>query len=609
MIRRVIRDGRELFLRPLRATDTDRLLAFMTGLSPQSRRLFRPHEFTREDARHATHDAQSGRSTRLVLVEPPDEVVVAYAYFSEVGVGDPRYPLVGIAVTDRYQDKGLGHLLMETLIEEARSQGKAGLQLTVYKENARAIHLYAKLGFRIVGEADGGKQHAMRLEFARNTAAVPRRGIHLNPVPWGLSRLSLDTWSAPEWLAYIDFLHGAGANMLQVSVWPAHYYHPDEPTTVAHGWRYGVLRQALAHARGLGMQTYVGFPLNGVPPCVWHRYPELQALEVGYRGQALCWSRGRETVKPFASFLIDALADCVDGFVLGIGGIAFCACARCRDYARVVSEATRDYEAILGGRTRLCLDLSAADDLAGRVGPGSMDQILEALPGGEFALVTPGNTLFRAQIEQHRLAAVVHAPHLDADGPVRGQALLPRPRLRQVERLVAQNAAAGGIVAQRTVPHTQFATDFALLQKLLFPARATHEILRDLGACLYDHPTHVFGFARAVWALDSWWETGRRGDLSDAREGLDALPPDRRGWVRPVQDGVRILWELSCYLEGGEHHFDALVNRVHALMAESPAFQGYTIDPVWQTWARASIAHQVAGWLDVLREQRLQRAA
>ncbi|HOQ30232.1 MAG TPA: hypothetical protein PLH36_15955, partial [Armatimonadota bacterium] len=93
MIRRVSRNGRELFVRPLRLTDTDRLLSFMVSLSPESRRLFRPHPFNRDDAERAVRDAQTGRSSRFVLVDPQEDAIVGYAYFSESGVGDTRVPM------------------------------------------------------------------------------------------------------------------------------------------------------------------------------------------------------------------------------------------------------------------------------------------------------------------------------------------------------------------------------------------------------------------------------------------------------------------------------------------------------------------------------------
>ncbi|HOJ21841.1 MAG TPA: GNAT family N-acetyltransferase [Armatimonadota bacterium] len=602
MIRRVSRNGRELFVRPLRLTDTDRILSFMVSLSPESRRLFRPHPFNRDDAERAVRDAQTGRSSRFVLVDPQEDEIVGYAYFSESGVGDTRVPMLGIAVADAYQNMGLGRLLMELLFEEARAQGKAGLQLTVYKENARAIHLYTALGFRIVGEADGGKQHAMRVEFAPNTTLVERRGVFLNPMPWGLAPLTADTWSTTEWTAYLDFLHAAGANLLMTFVWPGQYYHPDEASTVRNGWRYGVLRNALEYARGLGMQTLVGFPFTGVPACIWHRHPQQRATEVGFQGQALCWSRGRDSIQRFARFLLTALADCTDGFVLGIAGPAFCGCSGCRDYARVVSDAVGHYEGWLSGRSALHIDLTGARELESRIGGAQWEALLRELPKERAALVLPEDRTTSDHLGRAGIPILLCDPGLAGTGGSDLEALIPRPRLRQVDRLVAGNSGAAGVLGQRIMPHTQFVTDFVLMQKLLFPARPNHEILRDLGCHFYARTSHMFEFARAIWALDAWWETGRRGDLLDARDGLMALPADPGGWVRALRDAVDLLFELVRYLEGGERHFDALVTRVHTRMAKSPTFQGCTVDHAWQARARAAVGQHVAGCLDRLRD-------
>lgn len=608
MVRTVSRNGQEYYLRPLRTTDVDRLLSFIVGLSPESRRLFRPHAFTRDDAVRATREAQSEHSTRLVLVRLGNDAVVGYGYFTEAGVADPRVPLLGIAIADRQQNVGLGRLLMQTLIEEARAQGKTGLQLTVYKENARAIHVYEKLGFRVVGEADGGKQHAMRLDFALDTTVLEQRGVLLNLVPWGLTHLTLDTWTLSEWTAYLDFLHAAGANLVQVQVWPSLYYHPDEPATLPHAWRYTLLRQALAHARALGMKTQVGFFLNGVPACTWQDHPDQRAVEVGYRGLGLCWSRARAEIDRFPAFLMDALCDSVDGFVLGVAGPAFCACADCRGYAAVVEDALAVYRGLLSGRGSLQLNLTQLDTVEHRVGGGLAEALAPTLAREELVVVDTEDLPLRARLHQAGIPFLAYEAGLDTDSACDAVACLPRPRLRQVDRLVAQNRDVTGVLGQRIMPRTQFATDFLLLQKLLYPARANHEILRDLGSRLYRDPEQIFDFARAVWALDLWWESGRRSDLADARDGLSLLPADRLGLVASLRDAVQLLFELNRYLEGGERHFDALVTRLHARMADSPLFQGYTIDHVWQSRANTVVAARVGGWLDMLREHRAKTA-
>jgi len=55
--------------------------------------------------------------------------------------------------------------LMELLIDAARLRGMDGLELHVFKHNYRAIALYRKVGFEIVGDTDAGRQWVMVLKF------------------------------------------------------------------------------------------------------------------------------------------------------------------------------------------------------------------------------------------------------------------------------------------------------------------------------------------------------------------------------------------------------------------------------------------------------------
>ncbi|HEX3000411.1 MAG TPA: hypothetical protein VHR86_09285, partial [Armatimonadota bacterium] len=222
-------------------------------------------------------------------------------------------------------------------------------------------------------------------------------------------------------------------------------------------------------------------------------------------------------------------------------------------------------------------------------------------------LIAPEDQELRARLVEQGVSPLICEAGLEADACAEGLSLLPRPRLRQVDRLVAQNEGAAGILGQRIMPATQFVTDFVLMQKLLHPELANHEILRELGSCLYTETAYIFDFARAIWMLNSWWESGLRGELSEVDEGLSALPPDSLGMVAPLRDSVQLLRDLVYYLESGERHFDALVARVHARMADSPLFQGYTLDRVWQTRARNAVSAQVASWLEYLRRH-LERA-
>ena len=60
-------------------------------------------------------------------------------------------PTLGIVIGDAWQDQGLGRQMLRLLLDEARSLGRAAVELTTMVHNDRAFHLYQRVGFRYVG--------------------------------------------------------------------------------------------------------------------------------------------------------------------------------------------------------------------------------------------------------------------------------------------------------------------------------------------------------------------------------------------------------------------------------------------------------------------------
>lgn len=55
-----------------------------------------------------------------------------------------------IFIHQDYQNRGLGQEMMKLIIEYCKNAGFEGIMLVTERTNARAIHVYKKLGFRIV---------------------------------------------------------------------------------------------------------------------------------------------------------------------------------------------------------------------------------------------------------------------------------------------------------------------------------------------------------------------------------------------------------------------------------------------------------------------------
>lgn len=95
----------------------------------------------------------------LVAIDQFQPVGAAwYRLFAEdepgYGFVDEETPELTIAVVPSRRGKGLGAQLLETLLEQARSDGYAEVSLSVEPDNP-AIRLYEKHGFSKVGERGG----------------------------------------------------------------------------------------------------------------------------------------------------------------------------------------------------------------------------------------------------------------------------------------------------------------------------------------------------------------------------------------------------------------------------------------------------------------------
>lgn len=105
--------------------------------------FFHPHQFNKATAKHISE--YSGE----------DFYCAAWRGSTIVGYGmlrgwDEGYktPTLGVVVSNNQQGKGLGQLLTEFLIKQARLMGAKSIRLKVYTKNTPAHRLYKKLGFK-----------------------------------------------------------------------------------------------------------------------------------------------------------------------------------------------------------------------------------------------------------------------------------------------------------------------------------------------------------------------------------------------------------------------------------------------------------------------------
>jgi ribosomal protein S18 acetylase RimI-like enzyme len=159
-----LRNGEHVLIRKFRRTDGDALYEFFTkGLSPTSRKLYSAQPLDRNLVDIVVSEVDAPDVLRLVAFH--GEHIVGYAYWRQQ-LFNPKVPLLSIAIADSHQGLGLGQAMMELLIEGAKLKGMEGIELHVLKHNQRAIRLYRKLGFKVVGDTDNGRQWIMVLRFS-----------------------------------------------------------------------------------------------------------------------------------------------------------------------------------------------------------------------------------------------------------------------------------------------------------------------------------------------------------------------------------------------------------------------------------------------------------
>ena len=147
-------NGEVLAVRSLCADDAEALSAFRLATYRETHFMARyPEE---EQNLEAVRKGLAGSESSALNFE-----VGAFAgkkLAGEFGVAQVRphikyrhRAVMGISVLKDYWGGGLGSFLMQLAVDQAKANGFEQLELGVFSDNARAIHLYEKVGFERYG--------------------------------------------------------------------------------------------------------------------------------------------------------------------------------------------------------------------------------------------------------------------------------------------------------------------------------------------------------------------------------------------------------------------------------------------------------------------------
>jgi RimJ/RimL family protein N-acetyltransferase len=167
-----VNDGLRVRLRLARPSDTERVRAFLEGLSPETRhrRFFSPMPTVPEPiVRHFTYfDPRERQIVVAVTMTEGGEQIVGLA---DVALLDTGVAELAVVVDDKCQQQGIGKLLTEVIASLAVRQGATHLRAELLDHNVPMLRLMERLG-RTVRTMEDGTSHVLtRLRADQRRAA------------------------------------------------------------------------------------------------------------------------------------------------------------------------------------------------------------------------------------------------------------------------------------------------------------------------------------------------------------------------------------------------------------------------------------------------------
>ena len=151
----VLRDGSSVRIKAAHATDAAAILAFLKALSDESRRLRFGDAATDLEATAKRWAGVDECADCCVLAVQAGEVI-GQASYDKAGADRAR---VGFTVTDSFQGRGLGTLLLKRLAEAAAEDGVAVFEADVLADNHKMLELFRESGFGITMKSGPGTIH------------------------------------------------------------------------------------------------------------------------------------------------------------------------------------------------------------------------------------------------------------------------------------------------------------------------------------------------------------------------------------------------------------------------------------------------------------------
>ena len=449
----------------------------------------------------------------------------------------------------------------------------------------------------------------------RSTPRFDHRFMYISPLPWGLSKLMVDTWLLEDWKRHIEFLRSIGTNVLKIYIWPSQFYHPDYAETTRNQWLFEVYRQALAYARELGMESLVAFSYDASPPSVCWEHIDLRAVDSLYPAMTMCWSKGKDEILPFQRYVVEYFRDSVDGYVLWFRDPGGCECEECSaDPSVVILDAIHEYQGIVeqepGSRTlNLCTwhFYQIVEQMRRKGDSQFLDRVFSRLSPDTTIIDGHSGMEVLREARGRGFRTINFVFFLDPEGGLEDRAIFPRPLLREIDEVIAESERNRdqGIFAYRLTPYTRFISDYVFFRKGWDPGLSCEEIVHELAAQICPDPEGGAELSRAILLIDRWRQEKSTAQIREARDIVVSLRGTRsRGFKRLeiLSDCLTILVMLVEYMESAraddEEYRAQFVEEMYGKMLEMWIFQAYSTDPQWRSRCKEMISQRIDWWTE-----------
>lgn len=148
---KIIKDGAEILLRCPRADEAETILSGYKKLLSETTYLScEPDEmnFTTEQEKAFIERNNSDADKLMILAFVDGRYAGNCSFAGKTSTRRTAHRAsMGIALFQQFTGRGLGGIMLEKLLAEAKKAGFEQMELTVFSENVRARRLYGKLGF------------------------------------------------------------------------------------------------------------------------------------------------------------------------------------------------------------------------------------------------------------------------------------------------------------------------------------------------------------------------------------------------------------------------------------------------------------------------------